>query len=149
MGGGGGKSSGQTGQNLLPFAKAFEGETRPLRSQLFGNITEALRSGGVGANVPIIQSSVSAARSSLGEALRGSSEGLSRSGLQGTPFGQRQMAQSRQQGMMGISQIPTQLAQQLIQMATTGVGLAGGTLSPLGSAGTSSSKQGRGGLLTS
>lgn len=149
MGGGGGKSNGQTGTNLLPFAKAFEGETRPLRSELFGNITEALRSGGVGANVPIIQSSVSSAREALSGALRGSSEGLSRSGLSGTPFGQRQMATQRQSGLTGISQLPTQLAQQLIQMATAGVGLAGGTLGPLGSAGTTSSKQGRGGLLTS
>ncbi len=147
MGGGGSKSNAQSGANLLPFAKQFEGETRALRGSLFGDITEALRTGGVGANVPIIQSAVSGSRSALSSALQGSSEGLSRAGLSGTPFGQRQMAQQRQGGQQELSQIPTQLAQQLIQMATAGVGLAGGTLGPLASAGTSRGKSGHGGIL--
>lgn len=147
MGGGGGKSQGQTGANVIPFAKMFEGETRPLRQQLFGNITEALRTGGSNANVPIIQSAVSGARGAMSDALRGTTEGFARSGLSGTPFAARTLAGSRMQGTEQISQIPTQIVQALMGMAQQGVGLTGGILGPLASGGFSSSKQGHGGIL--
>ena len=139
---GGGKSSGQQGQNALPFVKLFEGETRPLRSELFGQITEALRTGGVGAHIPIIQSAVASSRAATSSALRGTSDSLARTGLSRTPFATRELTGTRLTGEQATTGIPTSLAQALMQFAPGGLQFAGNVLGALGSQGQSSGKQG-------
>ena len=112
------RSTGVTGADVLPF---FEEQIQPgldpVQTQLFQQIGEALRTGGVGAQIPIIQQAVSQSRSALGTSLQQSSDELARTGLLGTPFGQRQLAGQRQAGEQQIAGIPTQGAQQLIGQA--------------------------------
>ena len=85
--------------------------------ELFGQIGEALRTGGVGAQIPIIQQALSQARTSLGQGQEQTSNELARVGLTGTPFGQRALAEQRATGEQQIAGIPTQFAQQLAGQA--------------------------------
>lgn len=82
-----------------------------VQNELFRQVAEALRTGGIGAQIPIIQSSVSNANQALSDTLRGTEGSLASSGLTRTPYGQRILAQTRNEGNQAISRIPTDLAQ--------------------------------------
>lgn len=93
---------------------------QPIRRVLSQQTLEALRTGGVGARLPIAQRAVENTRIATGQSLRSAEGGLSRAGLAGTPFAQRMLAQLSQQGRFAQSQIPTAFAQQLIGSAGGG-----------------------------
>ena len=103
-----------------------------LNDTLLSQISEALKTGGVGAQIPIIQNAVSGANQATSQALKGTTESLARSGLGATPFGQRQLAETRLAGAQAAGAIPTQFAQQYIQAAPQyGQGLLGTILGSL------------------
>lgn len=89
---------------------------RGLNNELLGQITEALRTGGIGAQIPIIQQSVGASRAAESDALRSTEDSLARSGLSRTPYGQSILAGTRMEGAQRTAQIPTQTAQSFIEM---------------------------------
>lgn len=97
-------------EELLP---SFRGVLTQQNQQL----SEALRTGGIGARIPQIQATVEQARSGFSRAVRDTEASLQRSGLAGTPFGQRTLADLRLSGEQQISQIPAGIAAQAIQGA--------------------------------
>lgn len=87
---------------------------RPIQKEFGAQTLEALRTGGVGAQIPIIQRAVEQTRQAGAQGLRATEESLAQRNLGGTPFGERILAQTRQQGRLAAAQIPTQFAQQFI-----------------------------------
>jgi hypothetical protein len=86
----------------------------PLFKELTGQQLEALRTGGVGAQIPVIQRAVEQTRLATARGLTDVEQGLAAQGLAGTPFAARMQAQLAQQGRLAASQIPTNIAQQFI-----------------------------------
>ena len=112
------RSTGVTGAEVMPFfEEQIEPGLDPVQTQLFSQISEALRTGGVGAQIPIIQQAVSQSQAALGTSLQQSGDELARSGLAGTPFAARALGEQRRAGAQQIAGIPTQGAQQLIGQA--------------------------------
>jgi len=129
--GGGGKKGGGASEglergleNLLQQQQAIFRTQQPVRREFSGQLLEALRTGGVGARIPIAQRGVEATRAGTARALRATEGQLG--SLAGTPFGQQILAQQRQQGAVAASQIPGQIAQQLMAEAPGFLGTAGG-----------------------
>ena len=152
MGGGGGSrsGSGQTTVTQTPDPEA-QALMKLIRTEaiekilpvLSGQVLEALKTGGVGAQIPLIQRSVEASRGATASALRQTGEELTRTGQAGTPFGQSTLANLRLAGETDTAQIPTDLAQQFLQIAPAlSVGAAGQILPGFAGAGRSSTTQG-------
>lgn len=106
----------------LRQSKAIFGTQQPTRRILGKQTVEALKTGGIGARIPIIQRAVDASQQASARALRQTENDLTRGGLGGTPFGQSILAQQRQAGRQAAAQIPTAFAQQLIGQAGGGGG---------------------------
>jgi len=96
----------QTGQELLGLIKGLLGETDELRGTLVDQMTEALQTGGIGAQIPLINRAVDASARATGGALQNIESDLSQSGLAGTPFCEAILAQTSSQGKFDQSQIP-------------------------------------------
>lgn len=119
FGAGSGKSRGTTGLSgnaldLVERRVAPVGANRDLTSEFMRQLSEALRTGGIGAQIPIIQQAVSGANQATSQALRGTEASLASSGLAGTPYGQRTLAETRMSGAQQAARIPTDYAQQFI-----------------------------------
>ena len=84
---------------------------------MFAQIYEALKTGGIGARLPIAQQGVEQSRAATSTAMTGTQESLSRSGLLKTPWGQSTLAGVRQSGEQATNRIPTDIAQQFISLA--------------------------------
>lgn len=112
------KSSGHTGFNVDPFIKEniLPGFS-PIQNQTFSQLSEALRTGGVGAQIPIIQQSVSQSQSALSRGLQDVQGRQAAQGIAGTPFGNRELTGARLEGQQSIARIPTDYAQQQTQQA--------------------------------
>lgn len=106
----------QVGQ-LGRLANKLLTESSPVRQALLGQQLEALRTGGVGARVPIIQNAVAASRQATGDALQQEQGTLATQGLAGTVFGNRILNQGRILGDTATSRIPTDYASKLIEGA--------------------------------
>ena len=131
--------------------KAIFAVQQPVRKELGAQTLEALKTGGVGAKIPLIQRAVEGAQRSNAQALQRTETGLARdSTISGTPFAQSILAQQRQAGAFQASQIPTSIAGQLINTASGGQG-GGGFNIPTPNSPTASSggAQGLGALLGS
>jgi len=120
MGGGGGKggNSGPNGQDMLGSTiSALSAETMPIRQTLSSQFQEALNTGGIGAQIPLISAMQSESRRATSNAQRATTGDLAASGLSRTPFGQQILAGGRQQGEMATSMIPSSVAQGFIGAA--------------------------------
>lgn len=91
--------------------------TKGLNNTLIQQITEALRTGGIGAQLPIVNQAVSGASQATSDALRATQDSLATSGLTRTPYGQSILAGQRQQGAQATARIPTDYASQYIAQA--------------------------------
>jgi hypothetical protein len=124
MGKGKGGGTGAAGANALERSSILGGQGRrvfnqafPTFSELQGQQLEALRTGGVGAQIPIIQRAVEAAKSAGSEALQNTEASLGANNLAGSPFGQQILAQLRQGTQQIASNIPTEMASNFINQA--------------------------------
>lgn len=133
------KSGGQGASRALEQVSQETFElAKPTLQETFAQGLEALQTGGVGAQIPIIQRSVEAARAALSGTQRSLEEGFATVGISGQdPFAQGVLAETQQRGEFDISQIPTQgaqqaagVAQQIAQgfpsVAVSGLGTAAG-----------------------
>jgi hypothetical protein len=111
-----GKIDSSTGP-LQDISNRLIAQTNQPRKLILKQLTEALRTGGVKAKIPLIQQAVSAANRELGGSLARTSEQLAARNI-GGPFAQRILAQNRVAGEQGIAAIPTQTAEQLISQFT-------------------------------
>lgn len=114
--GGGGGSGGDSNQ-LAGIIKDLSGETKPIRDVLSSQFLEALQTGGIGARIPIIGAAQDQSRAGTARALTGTQDQLTRMGLGRTPFAANTLAQTRMQGDMATSMIPSQIAQGFIGSA--------------------------------
>lgn len=96
---------------LERFLGEYTEQTRSGRSELFSQITEALKTGGVGARLPIVGKAVEASKAATATAMRGTEETLARTGLTRTPWGQNVLASQRLEGELATSRIPTDMTQ--------------------------------------
>lgn len=131
---GGAKPNSQQG-GLDNMVKELFGQTRPVRNDLFTQLSEALRTGGVGARIPIISRAVEDTKAAGSKALTQTDESLARLGLSGTPFGENIRAQTRLSSENAVNRVPTDYAQHFIDMAPALV--SGQTGQAMSGAGTS------------
>lgn len=111
MGGSGKGGGGGSESQMTQLLKDLTGETKPIRDILGSQYQEALTTGGVGAQIPLITAMQEQSRMGTSKALRGTEDQLSQQGLARTPWGASTMAGVRQQGEMATSLIPSQVAQ--------------------------------------
>ena len=102
---------------LGQIAETILKQAGPLRKELLGQTLEALKTGGVGARIPVIQRAVESSKQATSNALRGTTESLGATGLASSPYGQSILANIRTQGGQATSQIPTQIAENFIGAA--------------------------------
>lgn len=143
------KEDSATGKGVAKAVEGFQMETSPLRSETLGQILEALKTGGVGAQIPMIQSAVSGSQRATSAALRGTSDSLAGANLTGTPFGQRTLAEAGLAGRQQTAAIPTQMAGQIAGAAPQiSMGAIDAILRGLSSVGSSTSRGRQGGVLS-
>lgn len=131
MGGGGSQIPGAQQDYLKLLTQSASGPLSLLSSQ----IAEALRTGGVGAQIPVVQKATEASGLASGQARQNTQASLARSGLSGTPFGERILAEQGQSAALARSQLGPQIAQQFIGMAPGLTGQATQSATGLVSAG--------------
>jgi hypothetical protein len=112
--GGGGKGDNESGKDLGRIANAFFDETRPLRRNLTDQLLEALKTGGAGAQLPIVNKAVESSNRATSNTLRNLDEQLAQFGLTGTPFGVEARTQAEQQGRYQTSQIEPNFVMQML-----------------------------------
>ena|SRR5690242_16523417 len=108
-------------QNFLKRSKFLFQSAKPLVAESNAQQLEALKTGGVGARIPMIQRAVEASKSATANALSGTSAELATSGVAGTPFAANILAGARMSGEQATSQIPTNIAQNILSSGTTGL----------------------------
>jgi hypothetical protein len=125
MGGGKGGSagSGSTAITANPdpetsaFTKELREGSKPIRDEVFGQVLEALKTGGIGARLPIIQKSVEASRAATSQALTDTKAAASGTGLEKSPFLARILAETRLGGEQQTNAIPQAVAKEFIDIA--------------------------------
>jgi len=139
MGGGKSKSEQQSGpspEQRETTRFALENILKPLATELIPQITESLRTGGVGARLPIARKGVEASRAASSRATTGTEESLARGGLSGTPFGEAILALTRQRGEQATAAVPIDIAKSFSDLASSLI-TGGGAIS-IGGPGVSS-----------
>lgn len=123
-----GKSSSSTpeGKTLAELSKALFTESDPTRRALLGQTTEALRTGGIAAQIPMIQRMVEGTKAQSASALAGTDESLRSAGLKGTPYGQQILAKTREQGAFATGQAESEFTRWLTQLGVSGAVAGGG-----------------------
>jgi len=101
----------------MQFEREIREASKPTRDLVFSQVTEALKTGGVEAQIPSIQRSVEASRGATSSALRGLDEDLASSGLGRTGFGARARAETLLAGESGTANIPTAMAADWLSVA--------------------------------
>jgi len=100
----------------LALAKQFMNETSGVRQTFTQQLLEALKTGGVGARVPIIEQAVEGTRRAASKATTQTAEELARQNLAGTPYGAEIMSNSRREGDIAAENTRAGFIQQLLQM---------------------------------
>lgn len=142
--GGKSRSASQSGRLVPSYLQTdVKPGYQPIQNETFRQISEALRTGGIGAQIPIIQQAVSQGKEALGNSLQQTEGSLASAGLGRTPYGQNILAQTRQAGASAIGRIPTDYAQQISAQAPGVIqGLMPAILGALAAVQTSTSRSG-------
>jgi len=96
---------------------SLESLAQPLLTMLFGQMEEALRTGGIGAQMPIIQNAVSRSREAGNASMQNARNMLGSANLGNDPLSQGVLASLAGQLNQTTANIPTDLAMQFISMA--------------------------------
>lgn len=112
----------ESAQEALKRQRQLFKSTFPTTKEFSAQQLEALKTGGIGAQIPLIQRSVEQTRMAGSDAQRKAEESLGSSNLLNTPFGQSAMAQLQQQSRLAQSRIPTDFAQAFISGIPSFVG---------------------------
>lgn len=129
--GGGKKENAPEIDNLSSLARSLFNQTAGLRKEYTAQGLEALKTGGISAQLPMIARAVEASKGQLSQDLQATSDDLAKHRLVGTPFGQSILSQGRILGGQQIANIPTNYAQNTINMipnfiaAMTGTSMSG------------------------
>ncbi len=122
----GGGKSGSSGSSttISPYAamlakfgvqnlKAAE----PVTQQLLSQEGEALRTGGVTNQIPLINRGVDAARQAGSQSNQSAQQLISQYGLSGSAFGARLMAEQNQQNNQNVANVPAEVTQSILSQA--------------------------------
>src|SRR3989304_3775010 len=109
-GGGGGGFTSTPDPEVSAFAKEVREQSRPVREEVFKQVFEALRTGGIGARLPIAQRAVESSRSATSATLRELDEGFAQAGGRNNEFYQRIRALTALAGRQETEGIPTAIA---------------------------------------
>src|SRR5205814_9899818 len=102
----------------------------------------AMRTGGVGAYIPIAQQSVEQSRAATSNTMQGIEASLARAGLGRTPFGQNILAQAAETGALDVESIYPSIVKSLISVAPSfALGSASTIVNALARFGTTQGKQ--------
>lgn len=129
------KSSGSSfsalADQLARISSRLFKESDPTRKLLFGQMNEALKTGGIRARIPIIQRAITQMKTANSQALAASKANLARMNLGSDPVSQGFLTSLGMSGRQAESQLPTEMAMQFITQApgfanqTTGMGISG------------------------
>lgn len=137
-GSGGGKTS--TSSTSSPYAAILEGigsqmwrTAKPVYQTYASQAEEALRTGGVNAQIPSVSRAVGAAREQQSQSTTDLRQRLAQSGLAGTSFAQALLQEDASQGGQAVANIPAeatsafvgQAVPQVLGMGRAGVGAIG------------------------
>ncbi|HXU80084.1 MAG TPA: hypothetical protein VN914_01720 [Polyangia bacterium] len=123
------KSSAEEG--LLSVASQLINESAPLRKEVLGQTLESMQTGGIGAQLPIVQKGIEASRAATASTLSGLDESLARSGLGRSSAAIANRANTTLTGELATQAIPQDVASQFIAIAPsltmgfTGQGMQG------------------------
>lgn len=138
-----GSKSSSSGSSNSPFAGVLASwasqlfrESNPTLKLLFGQMNEALKTGGVGAQIPIIQSAVTNMQSSLSQSMGSAKDFLAKLNGTGTsPLGGYMLDAMSMTGNQNIANTKTSMAMDLIGKAPgLASGVTGQAMSGLGTA---------------
>ena len=126
---GGSSSKTSTGSATSPFAPLiakFAKSFLPSAKAFGQQETEALKTGGVNAQIPIINRAVDASRGAESSANQDTQQALARAGLANTSFGAQILGNQEMQGAQKTAAIPTDIASQFISAVpgTSGTGVS-------------------------
>lgn len=138
----GAKTSSGTSSTSSPYADILAGMgkqmwsmAKPVAQTYSSQAAEALRTGGVNAQIPSINASVSASREAASQTQQQLRQRLAEGGLAGTPFADALLAQEEGTANQGIANIPATEAMAFAQSAVPNVlNMAGQGMSALGTA---------------
>lgn len=100
----------QAGEKLAGVAQRIIRETNPVRREILGQQLEALQTGGVNAQIPIVQRAVDASNRAASQATEAARSDIARTGLAGTPFGANVLANVGLEGRARSAAIPSAIA---------------------------------------
>lgn len=116
-------------KQLATLSELTFNQSKGARKALYEQLTEALKTGGVGARIPIIQRAVEDVKAGTAQAIAGSQKQYARAGLAGSPIAIQNIAQQRMAGSQAAARVPTDYAQQLIAagpgLVSAGTGIPG------------------------
>jgi hypothetical protein len=125
----------------MELLRPLMGSAMPALQSYFGQTTEALRTGGTQAKIPLIQQAVGASKSATSKALTDTEASLGNQ--RNTPFGQEILARTRLAGNQQTKGIPVQIAEQMAGTAPqAGLTATGQGISALGHFGTATAPAG-------
>jgi len=114
---GGSKKGGTAGIKQAQFLRRnLANEIKGPRRSLINQFSEALRTGSIGAQNPLIQKSVEASRIAGSQAQSATAESLGQAGITG-PQAQRILADQRTSSDLATSRIPAQATQSVLSLA--------------------------------
>lgn len=97
---------------------------QPLNDEFSRQLLEGLKTGGIGAQIPIISKMMEASRRANSASTSQLGDELARTGLAGTPFGTTQVANQRREGEYKTSQIGPNFVAELLKLIPGFVGEA-------------------------
>lgn len=105
----------QAGEKLAGVAQRIIRETNPVRREILGQQLEALQTGGVNAQIPVIQRAVDASNRAASQAMEATRAEIARApGIAGTPFATRTLGDVALEGRARSAAIPTAIATGII-----------------------------------
>ena len=122
-GGKGASSAGSTtyeepeiSKTMAKLSEQLFQEATPGRRELFGQGLEALKTGGVSAQIPSVQRAVESSKMALGDAIKSIDTNMGTAGLGGTPYAERTKAETTMKGELANNQAALQIGQWFMQM---------------------------------
>jgi hypothetical protein len=108
-----GKGEGtESSEALSQLATQLFEMAAPSLEEYYTQTEELLKTGGIGAQLPVIQQAVERTKQATSKSLQGLDERLAVLGLSGTPFGERTRAQTAMTGAQATAGVPSQYYQQ-------------------------------------
>ena len=107
-------SSGKMPKVMRDIIQQAWGQISPLTETFTGQMQEALTTGGVGAQLPIIQRSEEAQRRAYAQSMQDMETQFAQSGLAGTPFAASERAALQTEGRTAVANIGPSIAAQFI-----------------------------------